>query len=123
MLLIAKEAICELPYNNEIKDVTWQNSSLFSWLNNDFSGSFSKDQLSNISTTKVDGADCKVFLLSKEEAENLKDNPVLTAKTDWWLRTKTDIYAVYVKKDGKKLLRKAKRLFVQRACVRVFGLI
>ena len=100
MLLIAKEPICELPYNNEIKDVTWQNSSLFSWLNNDFSESFSKDQLSNISTTKVDDADCKVFLLSKEEAENLKDNPVLTAGTDWWLRTKAEVNAVYVTASG-----------------------
>ncbi len=100
MLLIAKEAICELPYNNEIKDVTWQNSSLFSWLNNDFIGSFSKDQLSNISTTKVDGADCKIFLLSKEEADNLKDTSVLTAETDWWLRTKSDVNALYVKSSG-----------------------
>lgn len=101
MLLIAQEAICELPYNDEIKDVTWQESYLCSWLNNEFIGSFSEDQLADILTTNVDGADCKVYLLSQEEAEDLEDESVLSSEKDWWLRTKSDVNAVYVTASGK----------------------
>lgn len=100
MLLITQEAVCELPYNDEIKDVTWQESSLFNWLNNEFIGSFSEDQLADILTTNVDGADCKVYLLSQEEAEDLEDESVLSSEKDWWLRTKADVNAVYVTASG-----------------------
>ena len=100
MLLITKESICELPYNDEIKDVTWQESSLCNWLNNEFISSFSEEQLAGILTTKIDGADCKVYLLSKEEAEDLEDKPLLSGEKDWWLRTKADVNAVYVTASG-----------------------
>ena len=100
MLLIAQEAICELPYNDEIKDVTWQESSLCNWLNNEFISSFSEEQLAGILTTKIDGADCKVYLLSKEEAEDLEDKSLLSGEKDWWLRTKADVNAVYVTTSG-----------------------
>ena len=100
MLLIAQVAICELPYNDEIKDVTWQESSLCSWLNNEFIDSFSEEQLAGILTTDVDGADCKVYLLSKEEAEDLEDESILSGEKDWWLRTKADVNAVYVTASG-----------------------
>lgn len=100
MLLITKESICELPYNDEIKDVTWQGSSLCRWLNNKFIGSFSEDQLADILTAKIDGADCKVYLLSEKEAENLEDESILSSEKDWWLRSKTGVNAVYVTASG-----------------------
>lgn len=100
MLLIAQEAICELPYNDEIKDVAWQESSLCNWLNNEFIGSFSEDQLAGILTTSIDGTDCKVYLLSQEEAEDLEDESILASEKNWWLRTKADVNAVYVTSSG-----------------------
>lgn len=100
MLLISQEAICELPYNNEIKDVSWQESSLCNWLNNEFIGSFSEKQLAGILTTNIDGDDCKVYLLSQEETEDLEDKSILASEKDWWLRTKADINAVYVTESG-----------------------
>ncbi len=100
MLLIAQEAICELPYNDEIKDVAWQESSLCNWLNNEFINSFSEDQLADILTTNIDGADCKVYLLSKEEAEDLEDKSILSSEKDWWLRTKESVNAMYVTASG-----------------------
>lgn len=36
MLLIAKDSVCELPYNDEIKDVKWNECSLNDWLNNEW---------------------------------------------------------------------------------------
>ncbi len=51
-------------------------------------------------TTNVDGADCKVYLLSQEEAEDLEDESILSSEKDWWLRTKADVNAVYVTASG-----------------------
>lgn len=100
MLLMAKEAVSELPYNDEIKNVAWTDSTLYTWLNNDFINSFSEEQQAAILTTKVDGTDCKVFLLSEDEAEDLDNQSVLRAENDWWLRTKADTNAVYVTSSG-----------------------
>lgn len=100
MLLIAEESICELPYNDEMKNVTWEESSLYDWLNNDFIRSFSDEQLADILTTKVDGNDSKVFLLSQEEAKKLEDQSILSSEKDWWLRTKTETNAMYVASTG-----------------------
>lgn len=100
MLLMTKEAVCELPYNNEIKNIPWVESSLYDWLNNDFINSFSDEQLSNVLETKVDGNDGKVFLLSKEETEKLANQSVLSSEKDWWLRTKAEANAMYVTSSG-----------------------
>lgn len=100
MLLIAKDAVCELPYNNAIKNVSWKNSSLNKWLNNDFLTAFSKEQQEDILSTKIDSSNCKVFLLSQDEAEDLEDESILQSENDWWLRTKSETNAIFVTKSG-----------------------
>lgn len=100
MLLIAKDAICELPYNDEIKSVSWDESSLYSWLNGEFLNSFSEEQLSDILPSKVDGSEVKVYLLDQTSAEMLEDQELLKSNKDWWLRTADTANAVYVTADG-----------------------
>lgn len=100
MLLISKEPVCELPYNDELKNVSWNDSFIYEWLNSHFLQSFSQDQLQAILSAKIDGNNIKVFLLSEDEAENLEDDSILSCETDWWLRTKSDTNAVYVMANG-----------------------
>ena len=48
MFLIAQDPIVELPFNNELKNITWSDSSIKDWLNNDFLKEFSKEQKNRI---------------------------------------------------------------------------
>lgn len=102
MLLITKNAICELPYNNEIKNVNWKDSSLNKWLNDEFLKSFSEEQMVDIIATEVDGTNSKVFLLNDNQVKNIKDKELLQSDKDWWLctRAKTDANALFVSKSG-----------------------
>ena len=100
MLLIAAEAVDELQYNKEVKNVKWNDCSLKEWLNSDFLESFSEEQLQDIIATDVDGVDNKVFLLSENEVEELEDTFSVSAEKDWWLRTKDGTNAVYVSANG-----------------------
>lgn len=100
MLLIAAEAVDELQYNEEVKNVKWNDCSLKEWLNSDFLESFSEEQLQDIIATDVDGVDNKVFLLSENEVEELEDTFSVSAEKDWWLRTKDGTNAVYVSANG-----------------------
>lgn len=98
MLLIAKQPIEELAYNDSLKNVTWETSSIRKWLNDDLLKEFSKEQkeriLSGVSSEVSDG----IFLLSNDEYEqySMAKN---TSIEDWWLRTKTDAGMMFV--DGK----------------------
>ena len=102
MLLIAKNAVCELPYNDEIKDVDMSDSSLFKWLNGEFMKSFSENQQADIIPQKVDGAECKVFLLEKSDVKKIENRNILASDCDWWLLSKSDdqASAMYVSKNG-----------------------
>lgn len=81
-LVISKDALDCIPYNDEYIDITWENSNVREWLNNDFyNKAFSDDEKNIINTTNV-AADKngthntepgistkdKIFLLSSLEA-------------------------------------------------------
>lgn len=100
MYLIADEAINEMPYNEDLKNVDWTESSIYEWLNNEFIKAFSDEQLESIMPTKIDGTDCKIFLMGYREAEDLEDQSILDAEKEWWLRTKVDANAIYVSASG-----------------------
>ncbi len=87
-LVISEYALDCLPYNKEYKDITWENCTLRSWLNNDFyNTAFSEDEKKAIVQTNVTadknpqystnpGNNTKdnVFLLSISEAEKYFTN-------------------------------------------------
>lgn len=101
LLLIANECITELPFNNELKNVEWSESTLCDWLNNEFIIAFSSEQLESIITTNVDGLDSKVFLLSDDEADDIEDNSIFECEKSWWLRTKSDNNALFIEPSGR----------------------
>jgi hypothetical protein len=92
-LLITTETVARLPYNEAPADSSWQQSSLRSWLNEDFySAAFSTNQRQLITETDYQVLDAhqgvlatinpdnddRVFLLSTEEAHALlKQNQTL----------------------------------------------
>ncbi len=102
MLLIAKDSVCELPYNDEIKDVKWNECSLNDWLNNDFIKSFSDDQQAKIISQEIDGNECKTFILKESDIKNIKNKNVLASNQDWWLLTKAteSAKAMFVSQNG-----------------------
>ena len=53
-LLITKDAIDCKPYNNEWRDITWEECSLRQWLNNEFiNHAFSKEEQNEIILTNI----------------------------------------------------------------------
>ncbi len=101
LMLISKNVITELPYNNELKNVVWGDSSLCNWLNTEFIISFSDDQVISLINTEIDGVENKVFLLSEKEFKKIKDKKLVKLEVDWWLCTKKDSAALFVEPSGK----------------------
>ena len=113
MLLIAEENLDCQPYNTEDTDITWENCTLRSWLNNDFVNSaFTPAQQSAIALTDLTNNDNseygtnggnstqdKIFLLSIDEAnkyfagdsdraaKNTAYAKAQGASGRWWLRS------------------------------------
>ena len=53
-LLITKDAIDRKPYNNELRDITWEECSLRQWLNYEFiNQAFSKEEQNEIILTNI----------------------------------------------------------------------
>lgn len=102
MLLIAKDSVCDLPFHDEIKNVKWNESSLYSWLNNDFINAFSEEQQSSIIAGSASGVGSKVFLLGKNDVEDIENKAILKSDKDWWLCTKaeTETNAMFVTQSG-----------------------
>ena len=87
-LLISKYGLDAKPYNVDYVDVTWENSTLRSWLNEDFYiNAFESKERQKVRTTHIvaaknpeydtepgNGTDDPVFLLSIQEAEKYFDN-------------------------------------------------
>ncbi len=85
-LVISDESILCLPYNTTAQSTTWQTCTLRNYLNNDFyDAAFSDTEKTAIKSTVVENADNryygtyagvntvdKVYLLSEEEAANVK---------------------------------------------------
>ena len=90
MLLISKEPVVQMAFNDEVKNVTWETSSIREWLNDEFLTEFSDEQKNQIIQMAVDGLNNDdVFLLNAEDVAKYKGVNFKTS-TDWWLRTKTD---------------------------------
>lgn len=98
-LLIMNIPLKDIMFHSFLENVTWENSSLRYWLNNDFMNSFSNEEKQNILLTdiKMDdnemyqvggGNDTKdyVFLLSVDEAEKY-DSVLPQCKVNNWLRS------------------------------------
>ena len=81
LLLVSKYVLDLYHYYERLKSITWENSDIRSWLNNEFLlNAFNSEELKKIQTTKIKNCDyllnytnggnatCdKVFLLSNEE--------------------------------------------------------
>ncbi len=119
LLVISKGIMGNQNYHEETGEITWENCSLRAWINGEFAEeAFTAEELEKILTTtvktpdnKVSGGDGgndtqdKLFLLSKEEAEEYFASDAERAIEErWWLRTPAwDSYAweaVCVGNDG-----------------------
>ncbi len=61
VLLISKYALdCQM-YNSEDTNITWENSAIREWLNNDFyNGAFSEEEQNRISFEEIENSDVKL---------------------------------------------------------------
>lgn len=121
MLIIAKNAITRMPYNQDITDTTWENCTLRKWLNDEFYMGFTDEERKRIARIHLKnkdnklnktkgGADTKdyIFLLSSEEIEKFMPNEKqrkLNNGTCWWVRSPGmfQSIAVLVNSDGSLL--------------------
>ncbi len=114
-LVLSLYCLEQMPFNNTLAQVTWENCSLRKWLNGTFLGdAFSQEEQGQILSTKVldEGKQTtdKVFLLSEDEAvDYLTSNErradaterVSTSHCYWFLRTTGSVSNVaYVSYDG-----------------------
>lgn len=96
MLLITEYPIENLAYHNETKRITWETSSIRTWLNDDFLKEFSSEQKNRILAAVTNEVNDNIFLLSQEEYDQYSYAGVYETVSDWWLRTKTDAGAMFV---------------------------
>ena len=114
-LLLSKYLLAEQKYNEEYKDITWENCTLRKWLNSDFMNQiFSKKEQNSILITDVINKDNeqygtkggnntkdKIFLLSIDEYRKYFTNDeraVATYKNkaaDWWRLRSPGYYQLY----------------------------
>ena len=95
MLLITQNPVETLAFNDELKNITYETSSIRNWLNDDFLTEFSDDQRGRILKSD-EGMNDDIFLLTEEQYNEYSKNLDLTTYSDWWLRTKTDAGMMYV---------------------------
>ena len=96
MLLITQSPIEQLAFNNELKNITWETSSIREWLNEKFLQNFSEEQRNRMLRETTNDINDEIFLLSQEEYNAYAVNISLETDSDWWLRTKTDSGMMYV---------------------------
>lgn len=99
MLLITENPIETLAFNNELKNITWETSSIREWLNDDFLKEFSDEQKNRILVGAAENIGDKVFIISQEEYQKYSSAAFTGETSDWWTRTKTDAGMMFV--DGK----------------------
>ncbi len=95
MLLITENTVENVAFNDDVKNITYENSTIREWLNSDFLKDFSDGQKERI-LDKTKNSDDGVFILSKEEYEEYSKNVSLNTDNDWWLRTKTPAGMMFV---------------------------
>lgn len=98
MLLILKNPIEDIAFNDELKNITYENSTIRKWLNNEFIDDFSETQKNRI--IKENELNDNIFIFSTDEYEEYKNVIDFKTTTDWWLKTKTDAGMMYVDKWG-----------------------
>ena len=98
-LILAKDVLFEKAYNDEDKEVTWEECTLRKYLNGGFYNSFSDEEramIQEVTNSNPDNADSgtnggndtkdKIYLLSIDEAKGLSGD-ILKATAWWWLRS------------------------------------
>ena len=97
-LLITKDSIEEMAYNTEYKSISWEDSTLRKWLNEEFINSFDEKEKSRLLTYASQGD--KVFLLSDEDVKVYKK--IDKSSKSWWLRSNGEdkSKAMYVEANG-----------------------
>lgn len=113
MLLITEKPIAQKPFDDQIKNVTWETCALRQWLNNEFMTSFSADQQKQILTTNTGDTTDQVFLLDVDEMNDLVQNEHITFKNpeEFWTRTATENGIMYtapsgwVQAEGEQIMR------------------
>ena len=98
LLLITENPIANKPFNDEIKNVSWETSSIRKWLNEDFISSFSEKQKEQI--MNYGSLSDKVFLLSVDEMDQLSKDVLFKTSAEWWTRTVEDGAVMYVSTSG-----------------------
>lgn len=96
MLLITQSPIEQLPFNDELKNITWETSSIREWLNDKFLQGFSSKQQNRILRDTTNDINDEIFILSQEEYNTYSENVSFETDSDWWLKTKTDAGMMYV---------------------------
>lgn len=104
-LIITEDIIGQLPYHNNTEDITWENCSLRTYLNNEFYNRFSEEEKNRIvevtnsnpnnpqfETPGGNSTRDKVFLLSIDEANHydITIPKYVMLSTVWWLRSPGD---------------------------------
>ena len=92
-LLMSKDLVAKKPFDTaRTLNKYWKDSSLRKWLNGDFlKEAFDPEERSMIDEVETErGCEDKVFLLSKEEADDLgipEKEKARSFRSDFWLRT------------------------------------
>ncbi len=95
--LLADSIIKSLPITDEVTQVTYENSSLYTWINQDFLSDFSKDNISQMVLSE--GA--RVNLLTQDDVNSLIEGGInLAADSDWWISTESDNGFMFVTSEG-----------------------
>lgn len=100
MLLLAEKPITQKPFTDDIKKVTWETSSLRTWLNEEFINSFSTEQQNQILATDTGSTDDKIFLLSVNEIIKLDETVRFKTEEEWWTRTSAENGIKYMTAKG-----------------------
>ncbi len=99
MLLITKDSVENIAFNDDVKNITYENSTVRDWLNSDFIKEFSDGQKERI-LKQTEQSDDGIFILTKEEYEKYAKKLSLDTDSDWWLRTKTPAGMMFVNEAG-----------------------
>ena len=120
MLLLAEKPIAQKPFTDDIKKITWETSSLRSWLNDEFINSFSIEQQNQIISTTIGNTNDKVFLLSVDEIVELAKSVRFKTEEEWWTSTSAENGIKYMTATG-WVISKGDQVVRDKGVDRLFG--
>ena len=103
ILLITANPIEILPFNDEIKNITWETSSIRKWLNDRFLEEFSEEQIERILLNPENNLNDEIFILTAEEYIEYNKHVDFATTENWWLSTKTDSGMKFVYADNEEV--------------------